>query len=63
MIPKKERSTRSRVVSIGCWFSMNSSVIAFIMARTSLLLTHSFSSSSGGGMVNIKRKTNKLVID
>jgi uncharacterized membrane protein len=44
-------STRSRVVSVDYWFLVNSSVSAFIMARTSLLLTHYSSSSpaSGGG--------------
>jgi hypothetical protein len=40
-----KHSTRSRVVSVDCWFYMNSSVIAFIMALTSLLLTHSSSLS------------------
>jgi hypothetical protein len=31
------------------WFLVKSSVIAFIMARTSLLLMHSSSSSLAGG--------------
>jgi hypothetical protein len=48
-----ENSTRSRVVSVDYWFFVNSSVSAFIMARTSLLLTHSSSLSpaavAGGG--------------
>jgi hypothetical protein len=53
---------------------MNSLVIAFIMARTSLLLTHSSSSSPAGGggggggctyfggMVNRKQRATQLVI-
>jgi hypothetical protein len=54
---------------------MNSLVSAFIMAQTSLLLTHSSSSSPAGGggggggcicfggMVNEKQKATQLVID
>jgi hypothetical protein len=49
MIPAMECSTNSRVVSVDYWLFMSSSLIAFIMARTSLLLTHSSSSSPGGG--------------
>jgi uncharacterized membrane protein len=49
MIPAMEHSTRSRVVSVDCWFFVNSLVSAFIMAHTSLLLTHSSSSSPTGG--------------
>jgi hypothetical protein len=52
MIPAMENSTRSRVVSVDYWFFVNSSVSAFIMARTSLLLTHSsslFPAAAGGG--------------
>jgi hypothetical protein len=55
------------------WFFVNSSVNTFIMARTSLLLTHSYSSSPTGGgggggctyfggMVNGKQKGTQLVI-
>jgi hypothetical protein len=44
-----EHSTRSRVMLVDCWFFVKSSVIAFIMVRTSLLLTHSSSSSLDGG--------------
>jgi hypothetical protein len=49
MISTMERSTYSRVVSVDCWFFVNSSVIAFIIARTSLLLMHSSSTSPTGG--------------
>jgi hypothetical protein len=45
MILAMERSTRSRVVSVECWFFVNNSAITFIMAHTSLLLTYSSSSS------------------
>jgi hypothetical protein len=48
MIPAMEHSTCSRVVSVDCWFFVNSSVSAFTMAWTSLLLTHSSSSSPAG---------------
>jgi uncharacterized membrane protein len=49
MIPAMECSIRSRVVSVDYWFFVKSLVIAFTMARTSLLLTHSSSSSPTGG--------------
>jgi hypothetical protein len=49
MIPAMEHSTCSRVVLLDYWFFVNSSVSAFIMAHTSLLLTHSSSSSPAGG--------------
>jgi hypothetical protein len=49
MIPAMEHSTRSRVVPMDYWFFVNSSVITFIMAQTSFLLTHSSSSSPTGG--------------
>jgi hypothetical protein len=74
MIPAMEHFTRSRVVSLDCWFFVNISVSAFIMAQTSLLLTHSSSSSPAGGggggggctclggMVNRKQKATQLVI-
>jgi hypothetical protein len=75
MILAMERSTRSRVVSVDCWFFVNSSVNTFIMARTSLLLMHSSSSSPAaggggggggcicfGGRVNGKQKATQLVI-
>jgi hypothetical protein len=75
MIPAMERSTHSRVVSVDCWFFVNSSVNTFIMVHTSLLLTHSSSLSPTGGdgggggctyfggMVNRKQKVTQLVID
>jgi hypothetical protein len=49
MILAMEHSTCSRVVSVECWFFVNSSAITFIMAHTSLLLTYSSSSSPAGG--------------
>jgi hypothetical protein len=52
MTPAMECSTHSRVVSVDYWFFVNSSIIAFIMVRSSLELTHSSSLSlaaSGGG--------------
>jgi hypothetical protein len=61
-------------MSVDCWFFVKRSVIAFIMARTSLLLTHSSSSSPTGagggggccpyfgGMVNRKQRATKPVI-
>jgi hypothetical protein len=73
MIPVMECFTHSRVVSADCWFFVNISVSAFIMALASLLLTHSSSSSHTGGgggggctyfggMVNRKQKATQLVI-
>jgi hypothetical protein len=76
MIPVMEHSTSYRVMSVDCSFFVKSSVIAFIMARNSLLLTHSSSSSPTGGgggagggcwpyfggMVNRKQRATKLVI-
>jgi uncharacterized membrane protein len=75
MILEMERSTRSRVVLVDYWLFVKSSVSAFIMAQTSLLLTHSSSSSPAGGgggggggctcfggMVNRKQKATQLVI-
>jgi hypothetical protein len=74
MIPAMEHSTRSRVVSVDHWFFVNSSISAFIMAWTSLLLTHSSTSSPAGGcgggggctyfggMVNGEQKATQLVI-
>jgi hypothetical protein len=71
MIPAMERSTRSRVVSVDYWFFVNSSVSAFIVVQTFLLLTHSSSLSPAGGsggcscfggIVNRKQKTTQLVI-
>jgi uncharacterized membrane protein len=76
MIPVMDRFTHSRVVSADCWFFVNISVSTFIMARASLLLTHSCSSSHTGGggggggggctyfggMVNRKQKATQLVI-
>jgi hypothetical protein len=49
MILAMEYSTHLRVVSVDCWFFVNSPVSAFIMAQTSLFLTHSSSSSPAGG--------------
>jgi hypothetical protein len=73
MISAMEHSTHSRVVLVDCWFFVKSSVSAFIMAQTSLLLTHfsSLSPAAGGGgggctyfggMVNGKQKATQLVI-
>jgi hypothetical protein len=74
MIQAMEHSTRSRVVFVDYWFFVNSSVSAFIMAWTSLLLTHSSSLSptSGGGggggctyfggMVNKNRKQHNWLL-
>jgi hypothetical protein len=67
VIPAMEHFTRSRVVSVDCWFFINSSMIAFNMERSSLELTHSSSSSPAsdgrgggcpyfGGMVNRKQR-------
>jgi hypothetical protein len=74
MITVMEHSTRSRIVSVDCWFFMNSSVSAFIMTWTSLLLMHSSSLSPAGGggggggctyfggIVNGKQRATQLVI-
>jgi hypothetical protein len=49
MIPVMDHSTYTRVVSVDCWFFINSSIIAFIMVRSSFELMHLSSSSPTGG--------------
>jgi hypothetical protein len=44
-----KHATHLRVVSVDCWFFVNSLVIAFIMVQSSLLLTQSSSSPPTGG--------------